>query len=79
MWTAQDRAWAVALVEVERDTCGGCGQPRSESTAAENEYAYTAEPERCHACATIRRASRKFTDGASESVSDGLTFHVHHD
>lgn len=79
MWTDEDREWAVALHLLEADTCGGCGQPRSESTLPENEFGYTVTPIRCHACAAMRRQSRQFLDGGNESLADGLTFHVHPD
>lgn len=79
LWLDEDRDWAMALLEVEDETCGGCGQPLHESRAPENEYAYTVTPIRCHACASMSRASRKFLDGAGPTAADGLRFHVHHD
>lgn len=33
LWLDDDRAWAMALMQVEADTCSGCGQPRSETMA----------------------------------------------
>jgi hypothetical protein len=69
----------MALYSIELDTCGGCGQPRSESHLRENEFGYTAEPDRCHACATITRASRQFMSDAGTTTGDGVTFHVHKD
>ena len=33
LWLEDDRAWAMALLEVEADTCSGCGNPLSETTA----------------------------------------------
>jgi hypothetical protein len=44
----------------EADLCE-CGQPRSESMDRENEFAYGAEPLRCHACRAIARGSEQFT------------------
>ncbi|MGW4803007.1 hypothetical protein [Kitasatospora sp. NPDC004272] len=52
LWTDEDRAWAMALLEVEAETCKGCGQPLAESTDQALEEAYTAEVIRCHACTT---------------------------
>ena len=79
LWSDEDREWALALLDVEADTCGGCGQPLSESYLPENEYAYTVTPSRCHACAAMSRTSRQFLDGAGTNAADGLRFHVHHD
>ena len=56
LWTEEDRAWALALLQVEADSCPDCGQPWSEASAVDNEYAYSAELHRCHACSTGARA-----------------------
>lgn len=79
LWLDEDREWALAAHFNDLDTCGGCGQPLSESRDPANEYGYTTEPMRCHACASMARTSRKFLDGGTGAVADGLTFHVHHD
>ncbi|MFJ2631056.1 hypothetical protein ACIO6U_03705 [Streptomyces sp. NPDC087422] len=50
LWTDEDRAWALALAQVEADVCPDCGHPWSETTAAAAEERYTAEVVRCHAC-----------------------------
>lgn len=76
MWLDDDRDWALALLDLEADACDGCGQPRSESMDRENEYAYKAEPVRCHACAALARATRDFTAGDHPGSSDGLAFTV---
>lgn len=60
LWLDEDRAWAMALAQVEADRCPDCGHPWSETSAADNEFAYTAEVTRCHACATGARASHRF-------------------
>lgn len=75
MWTPADRAWAIALLDLEADTCA-CGHQRSETTAADAEGAYRVTPVRCHACAAKERAARKFLEGSSEAAGDGLHFHV---
>jgi hypothetical protein len=49
-WDDAERAWAIALLEVDADTCPDCGQPRSESTHPDAEGAYDAELVRCHGC-----------------------------
>lgn len=57
LWTDEDRAWAIALLEYEADLCSGCGQPRSETTEAANETKYTTTALRCHGCAAVARES----------------------
>ena len=57
LWTQSDTDLAIALTELEDDR-HECGHPRSESMDPANEFAYTAEPVRCHACAAADRASR---------------------
>ena len=61
LWTAEDRAWAIALLEYEADICSGCGQPRSESMAAEHEFDYRPTALRCHGCAAVATESERFS------------------
>lgn len=75
MWTPDDRAWAIALLDLEADTCA-CGHRRSETTQPEAEGTFQATPVRCHACAAKERTARKFLEGSNEAASDGLHFHV---
>lgn len=72
LWLPEDRAWALALAEVEKDSCPDCGQPWSEASKVENEYAYKAELLRCHACATGARTAHHF----QESGGDPKGLHV---
>ncbi|NUP49013.1 MAG: hypothetical protein HOW97_17160 [Catenulispora sp.] len=72
LWTDDDRDWAMALMTYEADLCT-CGQPRSESMNADNEFAYAAEPLRCHACKAIARGSESF---ASANDAAGLFISV---
>ena len=67
----------MALWAVEADTCNGCGQPLSESTDPVNEFGYTAEPHRCHACSAMSKATRAWADGGGSM--DGVTFYVSKD
>lgn len=60
LWTDEDRAWALALAEVERECCPDCGQPWSEAANPDNEFSYQAELLRCHACATGARESHRY-------------------
>ncbi|MFD9405398.1 hypothetical protein ACFWA4_42115, partial [Streptomyces sp. NPDC060011] len=73
LWLPEDRAWALALLQVEADACPDCGQPWGEATDKANEFAYRAELIRCHACTTSASAVRAYQDkgGASEGL------HVH--
>lgn len=75
LWTAEDRTWAIALLEYEAEICSGCGQPRSESMAIENEFRYRPTVLRCHACNTVAREA----DGQVESKANtkGLMIGVH--
>lgn len=52
LWLDEDRAWALALADVEADQCPDCGQPWHETSLPESEGGYRAELLRCHACAT---------------------------
>lgn len=72
LWTEEDRAWALALAQVESDCCPDCKQPWSEASAVKNEFAYDAELMRCHACAAGARAAHHF----QESGGDGRGLHV---
>lgn len=63
----------MALLAYEADLCE-CGQPRSESMAADNEFAYAGEAMRCHACKAIARASEPF--GQSGADHSGLFISV---
>lgn len=65
-WTKQDLAEASALLQVEADTCRGCGQPMSESTQVEAEDGYDVDlPTRCHACTELNRVRDRYEDGRS--------------
>lgn len=63
LWTDEDRAWALALADIERDACPGCGEPWSESSDKDSEGQYTAEVLRCHACAAGAAKASAFQEG----------------
>lgn len=67
LWTAEDRAWAMALLEYEADLCSGCGQPRSESMAAQNEFEYRPQALRCHGCAAVAKESERFSGPTADT------------
>jgi putative lipase involved disintegration of autophagic bodies len=70
LWLPEDRAWALALLEVEADACPECRQPWHEATDPKNEFGYSAEVIRCHACTTSSKAVKAKQD-KGESV-EGL-------
>lgn len=73
LWLDDDRAWALALTQVEADSCPECGQPWGEATDQGNEFAYRAELVRCHACTTSAKAVKAYQDRGG----DGAGLHVH--
>lgn len=66
----------MALLEYEADLCSGCGQPRSESMAAENEDGYRPSALRCHGCAAVARESERFSSAPNANLK-GLMIGVH--
>lgn len=59
LFTEEDTEAALEWIR-ERDLkCPGCGQPRDESMAPENQNRYRAHPIRCHACAARERAAEQ--------------------
>ncbi|MET9479882.1 hypothetical protein [Streptomyces sp. NPDC006638] len=72
MWLDEDRAWALALAEVEADRCPDCGNPWSEVSDRAHEFSYQADLVRCHACATGARAAHTH----QESGGDARGIHV---
>ena len=73
-WLDEDRWWALALLEVEADSCPDCGQPWGEATDQKSEYAYKTALIKCHACAATARAVRAHENGGGKL--DGLHVHV---
>lgn len=60
--------------------CSGCGLPRDETMAKENQFVYVSEPIRCHACAARDREAQRFhgikPDPKAVSDSAGIRFLV---
>ncbi|NXY93499.1 hypothetical protein HYE82_03560 [Streptomyces sp. BR123] len=75
LWLDEDRAWALALAEVERDSCPDCGHPWSEASAPESEFQYDVTLLRCHACAAGARETAAFQkgNGAPEGLHVSIT------
>lgn len=76
LWLPADRRWALALLEVEADTCPGCGQPLSQSTDRENEGAYDATFLACHGCRAAAMRTTAHQDGNGDTR--GLFLQVKH-
>ncbi|MFJ2007412.1 hypothetical protein [Streptomyces chartreusis] len=74
LWLSEDRAWALALAEVEANACPECGQPWSEATDPDNEDAYKAHLVRCHACSTSAKRVKAHQDNGGDT--DGLHVHI---
>lgn len=69
VWTADDRDAALALAAYEASLCGGCGDPLSETTKAEHEYAYVPKPPiRCHRCTAADRGAELYRDAPHASA-----------
>lgn len=71
-WLDEDRAWALALAEVEADQCPDCGHSWSETSSPSAEGIYRAELLRCHACAAGATKLNSF----QESKGDTRGIHV---
>ena len=76
LWLDEDRAWALALLEAEKNSCPECGQPWDIATDPKNEFAFTAELIRCHPCTTSAQAVKAHQD-RNKGSAEGL--HVHLD
>lgn len=74
LWLEEDRAWALALAQVEADSCPECGQPWGEATDKNNEFAYQADLIRCHACTASATAVQAYQDKGGRP--EGLHVHV---
>lgn len=56
-WDADERAWALALIEYEASKCPGCGGQWSETTSPDAEYGWHVPPPiRCHKCTALAAA-----------------------
>lgn len=65
-WTDDDVEYALAWRELTDSTCGGCGEPRSESFAKENHDAYDVKALVCHACAERDREMNALKESGME-------------
>ncbi|PJN24065.1 hypothetical protein [Kitasatospora sp. CB02891] len=66
LWLDDDRAWALALLQVEGEACRGCGQSVADSTDPALEEMWRADVIRCHACAAAGREMADFQHGSKD-------------
>jgi hypothetical protein len=77
LWLDEDRAWALALLELEKNACPECGQPWDVATSKDNEFNFHAELIRCHACTTSAKAVKAYQD-RNKGSAEGLHVHIEH-
>jgi hypothetical protein len=62
-WDDQSRAEAIILLDIEADTCSGCGQPLSETTQPEAFGGYKVDGAiRCNGCDALRLGQKEHAD-----------------
>jgi hypothetical protein len=62
-WDAEQRAWPLALAELEAQSCSGCGGWLPETTSIEKSDGYVAEhPWRCHRCEALEIRRQQVRD-----------------
>lgn len=72
----EDTEAALQWADYKASLCpGGCGFPKAESMATENESSYDAVAVRCFACETRGKAERKWAQDEN-SESAGIMFAV---
>lgn len=59
--------YTLAWLEYQRDM-HTCGHPLSVTMKPDNQFAYEAEPVRCHACAAQQRAAKQFADDGGDQA-----------
>lgn len=67
-WSDEDRAYALAWQQYQRELCSGCGHDLAVSMAKANQFAFGAEVVRCHACAAKSRATETFQKGGGDTA-----------
>lgn len=72
-WDEDERAWAIALLELDADTCPGCGGMLTDTTAPDAEGKYVASaPTRCHKCTAISVAQSSYHDNPNVRHTSAL-------
>lgn len=62
LFTEEDAEEILDYLQWKDSICSGCGQPKHESFAPENTYAYRGVALNCHACGAKTRAARAASD-----------------
>jgi hypothetical protein len=62
-WDDDDRAWVLALLDVESQRCPGCGGHLPDTTRPEHDGAYDAGPPvRCFRCTALHARQEQYRD-----------------
>jgi len=62
-WDDRERGWALALLDLEADTCPGCGGSITETTRPESEgHWHVPPPTRCHRCTALANAQQPYAE-----------------
>ena len=67
LWLAEDRAWALALLEAEADQCPDCHQPWSQSSDPTTEGRWDVDVVRCYACAMTAARVTAFQENRGDT------------
>lgn len=72
-WDDDERAWVLALLELEADTCPGCGGQMSVTTEAGAEGHYhVPAPTRCHQCTALSQAQDAYHSNPNAKHTQAL-------
>jgi hypothetical protein len=62
-WDETEQAWAMLLIDIEADTCGGCGQPLTETLTLEAYEGYESGPPAvCQGCKALHRRQEEYRE-----------------
>lgn len=65
-WTDDDRAWAIALLEEQREVCSGCGQPLAVCMDRGTEYTWSVVRHTCQACLVMEAEQENDAEAARD-------------
>lgn len=74
LFTEQDTEEALALQQLDDESCPGCGQPIVDAYDPANERRYDVHKPICFACRARERASHAAHRSETEGVADGMKF-----
>lgn len=68
-WGDDERAWVLALLELEAQRCPGCGGHLPDTTSADHEGRYAAGPPlRCHRCSALHQRQDDYRDDPNRAA-----------